>query len=200
MKKTTSKPEKEKLTHPYACKSAGKRLTKNGRLTKQFLYELRNDISIGNLIETGLGLPCHTESGIFRFQCPRCASFNTSIMKIKNLARCFDCEITFNTIDMVMAVKNIDFLSGTKFLSTFLDPAHPGALQDRKHMNPKIFSTVQEVFAASEFSPAIAEQKVDNRRIRDLEKQVETLKKRLDQLYSFINEEFIKMVSEVKTK
>ena len=67
MKTKTRKSENEKSTSPYVCKSAGKRYTKNNRLIKQFLYELRNNIPVENLIETGLGLGCHKESGIFRF-------------------------------------------------------------------------------------------------------------------------------------
>ncbi len=97
----------------------------NGRLSKQFLHDLRNKIPVRGLIENELGVRCETESGIFRFECPLCASFHASVMKTQNLARCFVCEINFNPIDMVMAVKKTEFRQSADFLANLLESGVP---------------------------------------------------------------------------
>ena len=90
---------------------------KQRRFSAQQLFHLRNNIPIAGLIEHILQIPCKTRDGVFRFLCPQCNEFNTSIKTQTNLARCFRCETNFNTIDMVIAVKKTKFIEAADFLT-----------------------------------------------------------------------------------
>jgi hypothetical protein len=99
------------------------------------LYVLRNDIGIDALIKA-LHVPCETRAGRFAFLCPLCRGYNTSVNHKANLARCFDCQKNINTIDMVMIVRQSDFVSSIRFLKK-LHGSRPGssgcnALNDTK--------------------------------------------------------------------
>ncbi len=89
--------------------------------SSQELFELRNYISIDTLIEVELGLPSKISEGFFRFLCPVCNEFQTATNPETNLARCFRCEKSFNTIDMVMICKRMDFVKTIKYLKAFLE-------------------------------------------------------------------------------
>ena len=89
-------------------------------LANNFLRKLRNDIAIDHLIENILEIPCKYSEGYFRFLCPICLEFNTSVKKQTNLARCFRCKRNFNPIDMVMVVNNLSFIDTVKFLKPLL--------------------------------------------------------------------------------
>lgn len=82
----------------------------------QELYGMRNDIPISGLIENVLKIPARTTEGVFRFLCPICGEFNTSVNFKTNLARCFCCKKNFNTIDLVMIAKNENFAKAVRFL------------------------------------------------------------------------------------
>jgi len=56
--------------------------------------------------------------GCFRFLCPLCNAFDTAINPKTNLARCFRCEKNFNTIDLVMIIRQADFVQSVKFLQS----------------------------------------------------------------------------------
>ena len=58
--------------------------------------------------------------GYFRFCCPVCNEFNTSVNSKTNLARCFDCRKNYNTIDLVMLVKGSNFIQSVNFLQRFM--------------------------------------------------------------------------------
>lgn len=79
------------------------------------LYVLRNDIGIDALIKA-LHVPCETRAGRFAFLCPLCRGYSTGVNHKTNLARCFDCQKNINTIDMVMIVRQSDFVSSVRFL------------------------------------------------------------------------------------
>ena len=99
------------------------------RFTHQELHALRNHIPVSSLIESVLDIPCRTIQGVFRFLCPLCGEFNTAVKPSTNLARCFRCQKNFNTIDLVMIVKQTDFLNAVRFLKDYHqntpDPALP---------------------------------------------------------------------------
>ena len=84
-------------------------------MTKRFssreLFKLRNNIPVDLLIRDHLQIPSKIRDGFFRFLCPLCNEFQTAVNPATNLARCFRCEKNFNTIDLVMVVRNMD--SGT---------------------------------------------------------------------------------------
>ena len=96
------------------------------RFSAQELYSFRNEIPVCGLIEKVLHIPSRTSEGVFRFLCPICGEFNTSVNFKKNLARCFCCEKNFNTIDLVMIVEKMDFLKAVNFLKD-----HRKKLQNR---------------------------------------------------------------------
>jgi len=83
------------------------------------LYVLRNEIPIQLLIETKLKIPNKIRDGCFRFLSPYCGESDTGIKQETNLARCFRCDKNFNTIDMVIAVRNPDFVNAVGFLRQF---------------------------------------------------------------------------------
>ena len=83
------------------------------------LYILRNDIPIDALIEKALYIPSRIEEGCFRFLCPLCKQFNTAVNPETNLARCFRCEENFNTIDLVMTIRKLDFVESIRFLQDY---------------------------------------------------------------------------------
>lgn len=81
---------------------------------------LRNQIPIATLIADLLKLPNKVSEGNFRFLCPICAEFNTATNQKTNLARCFQCKINFNPIDMVMQVKRVCFIDAVEYLNEIL--------------------------------------------------------------------------------
>ena len=86
--------------------------------SSSMLYALRNEIGVQMLIEKTLHIPCRVTKGCFRFLCPLCNRFDTAVNPKTNLARCFHCEKNFNTIDLVMAVRQADFVNSVKFLQS----------------------------------------------------------------------------------
>ena len=80
------------------------------RFSERELRELRNEIPVEELIENHLGMPVERVSGRFRFSCPICSGYDTSVLYEKNLARCFSCRKNFNTIDLTMSLTSLDFV------------------------------------------------------------------------------------------
>jgi len=70
------------------------------------------------LIEKTLRIPCRVTKGCFRFMCPLCNGFDTAVNPKTNLARCFCCEKNFNAIDLVMLVRQANFVRSAKFLQS----------------------------------------------------------------------------------
>jgi DNA primase len=91
------------------------------RFSAEELFELRNMIPIDILIRDVLSIPAKTSEGFFRFLCPICNEFQTSVKPTTNLARCFHCEMNFNTIDITMRVKGTGFLESATFLKDILN-------------------------------------------------------------------------------
>lgn len=108
---------------------------------KSELYILRNEIDVRMLIEKTLRIPCRVTQGCFRFLCPLCGGFNTAVNPKTNLARCFDCEKNFNTIDLVMLTRQTEFVHSVKFLQSILQKdvsrPKPDAHQIVSGSNPK---------------------------------------------------------------
>jgi len=95
------------------------------RFTDRQLFEVRNHIPIRSVIESLLDMPSKTVEGVFRFLCPQCGEYETSIKPQTNLARCFRCEKNFNPIDIVMAVRRVEFVETVDLLLDFKDAANP---------------------------------------------------------------------------
>lgn len=95
-------------------------------ITKPYLRRLRNEIGLRALIADVLCMEHRHSGGRFRFLCPGCGNFDTSIHPRTNLGRCFGCKRNFNPIDLVMLVKHFDFLQAVAFLEPLL-PEEPQA-------------------------------------------------------------------------
>lgn len=88
------------------------------RFAEEELYHIRNNISIYRLI-IALSIPFKVEEEIFRFLCPLCNNGHTATNPKNNLARCFDCQKNFNTIDLTMLVRKTGFVDSVKALMQF---------------------------------------------------------------------------------
>ncbi len=86
-----------------------------GIYTDDFLRILRNQIKIDQVINI-LRLETRHHSKIVRFRCPLCYAFHTATNPETNLARCFDCRVNFNPIDLVMAATRHNFIDTVEFL------------------------------------------------------------------------------------
>ena len=100
------------------------------------LYALRNQINVQMLIEKTLSIPCRMAKGCFRFLCPLCNRFDTAVNSKTNLGRCFRCEKNFNTIDLVMLIRQVDFVHSVKFLQSI----HQKDDQDQNCHDPMVKS------------------------------------------------------------
>jgi len=90
-----------------------------GLYTDVFLKRLRNDIDI-DLVISLLRLEKRDSKKILRFRCPVCHGFHTATNPKTNLARCFDCKINFNPIDLVMAATAQSFVETVEFLKNHI--------------------------------------------------------------------------------
>ncbi len=88
--------------------------------TKEQLFQVRNEIDIDWLITDKLNLERQFK-GLWRFRCPLCHDFNTATQKTTNLSRCFSCQKNFNTIDLVIYCKKINFAPSVNFLLSLLN-------------------------------------------------------------------------------
>jgi predicted RNA-binding Zn-ribbon protein involved in translation (DUF1610 family) len=77
---------------------------------------LRNQIPIDEVIIDLLNLEVRNDQKMLRFRCPLCGNFHSATNHETNLARCFDCKINFNPIDLVMTVGNCGFVDAVKIL------------------------------------------------------------------------------------
>ena len=104
------------------------------RFSSRELFELRNNIPVDMLIRDQLQLPSKISDDLFRFLCPVCNEFQTAVNSATNLARCFRCEMNFNTIDLVMKVEGYGFKDSVLFLKKLLEKIvsqHLGAETER---------------------------------------------------------------------
>lgn len=86
-----------------------------GLYSDDFLRMIRNKIKIDQVIYV-LKLETRRSKELLRFRCPLCHGFHTATNPKTNLARCFDCKLNFNPIDLVMAVTRRDFMETIEFL------------------------------------------------------------------------------------
>jgi DNA primase len=99
--------------------------------TKQQLFQVRNEIDIDWLINEKLNIE-RQFNGAWRFRCPLCLELNTATQKKTNLARCFSCQKNFNTIDIVIYTKKINFVPSVRLLLALLDKKIPQSDPDKK--------------------------------------------------------------------
>ena len=90
--------------------------------SRQLLYRIRNEIPMASLLPE-LNWPHKTRDGRLCLICPRCGEFLTVVNPRTNLARCFRCEVNFNTIDLTMSIKKCEFVDAIDLLEPLLPPA-----------------------------------------------------------------------------
>jgi hypothetical protein len=169
------------------------------RFSERRLRELRNEIPLEELIEEHLRMPVKRVSGRFRFSCPVCSGYDTSVLHEKNLARCFSCKKNFNAIDLTMSLTSLDFVATVERLEKYRKSREasesegdkggkPSGLRGFASMAeivPKILPPAGTVAAAEKENPKqdgpIAE------RIDRLEKKIDRLSARLDLLAATID-------------
>jgi len=182
------------------------------RFSKQELFNIRNKISINLLIKDILKIPSKTDKGRFQFQCPICSGFNTGTMLKTNLARCFQCGLNLNTIEMVMNIKKYDFVASATFLKPYLDIAkknsitthgHPSSLNSeiqnsspmpiqKRSLNEQVEKLSRKLSFSSLDWSYDGTQSTETQMLLQLEKKVNCLSKQVDQLKAFVIREFCK--------
>ncbi len=83
--------------------------------TRHMLYKMRNNIPLVDVL-VALQWPHKMRDERVCFVCPQCSESLTAINQRTNLGRCFRCEINFNSIDLVMLIKEYDFVAAVQFL------------------------------------------------------------------------------------
>jgi hypothetical protein len=183
------------------------------RFSKHELFKLRNSININMLINDILKLPSKTTQGQLRFLCPLCSHFNTATKRETNLARCFHCQKNFNTIEMVMETKNLDFIQSVQFLQGLLPENKSKEMMaynpssNPRFQYPDSFQTRKEPIAIKEIvrniSIGTSKQLIQtsdedsfkgNRQdqaIEQLNDKINRLEKQMDQLKSFVIDQFM---------
>jgi hypothetical protein len=91
--------------------------------SRQLLYRIRNEIPLAALLRQ-LQWPHKTRDGRLCLVCPRCREFLTIVNPRTNLARCFRCEVNFNTIDLTMSIIECDFVAAVHHLQSLLPPSN----------------------------------------------------------------------------
>ena len=79
------------------------------------LRALRNDVPVFTVIFQ-LGIPTKMRQARLTFRCPACGLFSTATTTKTNLAHCFSCRRSFNTIDIVMAERSATFLEAVEYV------------------------------------------------------------------------------------
>lgn len=174
------------------------------RFSSELLYALRNEIPIDILIEKWLSIPCERSGptgtkGRFRFACPLCGGFETSVLWEKNLGRCFPCNKNFNTIDLVMHytgdfVESVNRLQAYRSEMTLPDHcAKPPEREKTKSFVPigKVIADIlpdrPDIPAAREKS--VGETRVLSARMDELDTKIENLRLQMEKLCNALTSE-----------
>ncbi len=119
------------------------------RFSSRELFEVRNNIPVAMLIKDELQMPSKISDGVFRFLCPICNEFQTATKATTNLARCFRCDRNFNTIDLVMRVRGIEFKESVLLLQHLLGKISNKNENALKTLNKLIFGIGQPTSGGS---------------------------------------------------
>ncbi len=132
-------------------------MTNRGKrqFTDQQLFQIRNHIQIRTVIENLLDIPSIKEGNAFHFRCPLCAGYNTAVKTSTNLARCFPCRKNFNTIDIVMLVRDMDFVETVELLITYKNALSSDEKQRlcENNKSPAIYQLPAEIKPCRQPSP-----------------------------------------------
>lgn len=154
------------------------------RFSPEELRFLRNQVPIGQVIETLLELP--RQNGKLSFFCPICGGFDTSINAIDNLARCAACHQKFNPIEFVMHQLKIDFVESVKWLKK----RAPGSPTHQNLSTAK--SKKARPTAIGDILPGVmstlADSKTDAQSLKSIVQRISRLEHQLRHLHRTVNE------------
>lgn len=174
------------------------------RFSSETLYHLRNHIPIDLLIRESLKIPSRTLEGYFRFLCPLCSGYNTATNPDTNLARCFSCNKNFNTIDLVMLIRQLDFIQSVHYLKDYYEslsakqPTAPSVLNQARSEKEvakrgdgpiRIDKILDSIVPLA--TNARRNQRENPGRISKLEKNISELSRRLDQIESLVRSKIL---------
>ena len=190
------------------------------RFSKHQLFTLRNSININRLIKEILRLPSKTSQGQLRFLCPVCSQFNTATKRETNLARCFDCQRNFNTIEMVMETKNLGFIQSAQLLQGLLpEIKSKKIIPNKPSSNPRLQASASfqiqnepapmqalvkqiSIGASKQLNQTSDDDSSKSNRqdqvIEQLNEKINRLEKQLDQLKSFVIDQFIEKSKNIR--
>jgi len=132
-------------------------------------------------------MPSKTIDGRFRFCCPLCKAYDTAVKPETNLARCFSCGKNFNTIDLTMLIRKLDFIDSVSLLRQCLPTDRDPAPQCRAARSSQkapvdIGKVLSSVIPQLKPNESIDADKTLLERLLSLEKKVEQLTIRLNQI------------------
>ena len=157
----------------------------NRSFSSSLLYALRNEINVQMLIEKTLHIPCRVTKGCFRFLCPLCNGFDTAVNPKTNLARCFQCEKNFNTIDLVMLIRDAQFVDSVKFLQSI----HQKKSAGRPCQIDQIIGSILPLeHDDKQDKPVEAHQAANKDRMERLERQLEFLGGQIEKIVQMLNQ------------
>jgi hypothetical protein len=155
----------------------------NRSFSSGLLYALRNEINVQWLIEKTLQIPCRVTKGCFRFLCPLCNGFDTAVNPKTNLARCFQCEKNFNTIDLVMLIRDAQFVDSVKFLQSI----HQKKSAGRPCQIDQIIGSILPLEHDDKQDKPV-HQLTDKDRMERLERQLELLGGQIEKIVQMLNQ------------
>lgn len=79
------------------------------RFSAELLWRIRNEIPVPDLLRL-LRWPHKIREGALVFQCPLCGEMLGKVHRRTNQGRCFACDRTFNTIELTMAIEELEFV------------------------------------------------------------------------------------------
>jgi len=151
------------------------------------------------LISDTLQIPSKTCEAYLRFLCPICSYFDTATKRDTNLARCFRCERNFNTIEIVMATKRLNFIESVKYLQCLLAENNCKQMTANSHPHPAQEQNQTAIAAITENIGVGGIKKINQKSvnhlaeinqhkttIEELNVRINQLSKQLDQLKTFI--------------
>ena len=149
---------------------------------------MRNKIPAAILIEKVLRIPSRTTEGVFRFLCPLCNEFTTAVNSKTNLARCFRCKKNFNTIDLVMLVKKMDFVNTIGFLKDYLksipteNRPRPESIEDKNQYPQHIGGILKSIIPPQPVMEFFESSKSVDERILAIEQKLEYLAHQIEEI------------------
>jgi hypothetical protein len=161
------------------------------RFSERELRELRNEIPVEELIENHLRMPVRRVSGRFRFSCPICSGYDTSVLYEKNLARCFSCQKNFNTIDLTMSLTSLDFVGSVERLRQYRKSRQSakagGEAASNRHGFASMAEIIPPILPGAEIGAVFKGEHPEQdaplaERVDRLEKKIDRLSSRLDAL------------------